>query len=66
MQCVQEGVPFYYHQTGAKLMKNGRTYEIPREKQHEQARKAGLDYMAEKTSLDLVDFWTLILEQMGK
>ena len=26
------------------LLKNGKVYNIPREYQHEQARKAGLDY----------------------
>ena len=46
-------MPFHFHQTGAKLTKiipDGqggyfrKTFEIPREYQHEQARKAGLDY----------------------
>lgn len=44
MQCVDYGVPFSYHQTGAKLKKGGRIYEIPRDQQHIQAHKAGLDY----------------------
>ena len=53
VQCVEYGVPFHFHQTGAKLTKiipDGqgghfrKTFEIPREYQHEQARKAGLDY----------------------
>jgi len=44
MQCVQAGVPFHFHQTGAKLLKGGKLYHIPREHQHEQAAKAGLDY----------------------
>ena len=53
MQCVEYGVPFSYHQTGAKLRRlvpdgqGGRAvkiYEIPREYQHLQAKKAGLDY----------------------
>ncbi len=43
-QCVENGVGFSYHQTGAKLIKNGREYNIPRERQHEQAKKAGLDF----------------------
>ena len=43
-QCVEYGVSFSYHQTGAKLIKNGKEYHIPREVQHEQAHKAGLDY----------------------
>lgn len=44
MQCVENGVGFSYHQTGAKLVKGGREYNIPRELQHEQAHKAHLDY----------------------
>ena len=42
-QCSQFGVSFYYHQTGAKLIKDGREYTIPRLYQHSQAHKAGLD-----------------------
>lgn len=37
------GVKFTYHQTGARLLKDGRVYRIPREKQHSQAALAGLD-----------------------
>ena len=44
LQCVEYGVSFSYHQTGARLIKGGREYQIPRELQHEQAWKAGLDY----------------------
>ena len=43
-QCVQYGVSFSYHQTGAKLKRGNRIFEIPRELQHEQARKAQLEY----------------------
>ncbi len=48
MQCVENGVSFSYHQTGARLIKNGREYNIPREHQHEQARKARLDFDGNK------------------
>ena len=44
MQCVENGVSFSYHQTGAGLIKGGKEYHIPREHQHEQAHKAKLDY----------------------
>lgn len=44
MQCVENGVSFSYHQTGAKLIKGGKEYLIPREHQHEQARKAHMDF----------------------
>ena len=41
--CVENEVTFYYHQTGAKLIKDGKLYKIPRKFQHSQAHKAGLD-----------------------
>ena len=44
-QCVTAHVPFRFHQTGARLLKEGRLYRIPRDRQHEQARKAGIDYL---------------------
>ena len=44
LQCVENGVAFYYHQTGARLVKDGKEYLIPRRFQHEQAFKAGLDF----------------------
>jgi protein gp37 len=43
-QCKRYDVGFYYHQTGAKLIKEGKLYNIPRKLQHEQAHKAGLDF----------------------
>lgn len=39
-QCRAAGTPFFFKQTGAVLIKDGKTYRIPREKQFEQARKA--------------------------
>lgn len=41
--CVAAGVRFHYHQTGARLRRDGKIYEIPRRRQHEQAKRAGLD-----------------------
>ena len=43
-QCVEYGAEFSYHQTGAKLIKDGKEYHIPRSRQHEQAHKARLDH----------------------
>ena len=43
-QCIENGVAFSYHQTGAKLIKDGKLYQIPRSQQHSQAKKAGLDH----------------------
>ena len=42
-QCLDHHIGFSYHQTGAKLIKDGKIYNIPRRLQHQQARKAGLD-----------------------
>ncbi|MBR4461596.1 MAG: DUF5131 family protein [Erysipelotrichaceae bacterium] len=42
-QCLEHGVDFYFHQTGARIKVNGRIYEIPRNNQHSQARKAFKD-----------------------
>ncbi len=41
--CAEYGVPFHYHQTGALLRRDGKLYRIPRARQHEQARLAGLE-----------------------
>ena len=42
-QCAENGIKFTYHQTGARLIKDGKEYRIPRRRQHDQARKAHLD-----------------------
>lgn len=42
-QCREAHVPFYFHQTGTYLIKDGRQYHIPRPLQHSQAKKAGLN-----------------------
>lgn len=44
-RCDDFGVPFYFHQTGARLFKDGRLYHIPRRLQHIQAKKAFADLM---------------------
>lgn len=46
-QCINAGVSFDYHQTGARLRKDGKLYRIPREKQLEQALRAGINFVAE-------------------
>ncbi len=43
-QCVEKDIPFYFQQTGAHLIKDGKTYRIPRKYQHQQAHKANIDY----------------------
>lgn len=43
-QCAEAGVSFYFKQTGAKFIKDGKLYRIPRRLQHEQAKKAALTW----------------------
>lgn len=43
-QCVNADIPFCFHQTGAKFLKNGKLYRINRRFQIIQAKKAGIDY----------------------
>ena len=43
-QCVRCDVPFHFKQTGTHFQKGDRTYEIPRNLQAIQAKKAGVDY----------------------
>ena len=46
-QCVLYEVPFTFKQTGALFEKGGRLYRVPRQYQHKQAQKAGIDYRPE-------------------
>ena len=43
-QCIDRGIPFTFHQTGAHFVKDGRMYNIPRDHQISQAQKAGIDF----------------------
>lgn len=43
-QCVRRDIPFSFHQTGARLRKDGHLYRIRREYQHSQAHKAGIGF----------------------
>lgn len=43
-QCVEKNVPFRFHQTGARLIKDGRLYRIRRCFQLSQAHKANIDF----------------------
>ncbi|WP_251621946.1 DUF5131 family protein [Odoribacter lunatus] len=43
-QCIEKDIPFRFHQTGAKLLKDGKIYHIRRALQISQAMKAGIDY----------------------
>ena len=39
-QCDEKNVEFSFHQTGARIIVDNKLYNIPRNKQHSQARKA--------------------------
>lgn len=41
--CINNNVNFWFKQTGARFVKNGKLYKIARHFQHSQARKAGLN-----------------------
>lgn len=43
-QCIESDIPFCFHHTGAKLLKDGKLYRINRKFQIAQARKANIDY----------------------
>lgn len=43
-QCAEKGISFKFHQTGAKLIKDGKLYRIERKYQHSQAAKANIDF----------------------
>lgn len=43
MQCVEYSVDFHFQQTGAKSKKGSKIYDIPRDQQHTQAKKATFD-----------------------
>ncbi|MBR6919384.1 MAG: hypothetical protein IKN37_03555, partial [Bacteroidales bacterium] len=43
-QCVAKGVPYRFHQTGARFVKDGKLFRVPRRYQLSQAHKANIDY----------------------
>ena len=43
-QCERAGVHFHFKQTGARFVKDGRLYNVPRAKQLLQAQKANIDF----------------------
>ena len=43
-QCIAKDVPFRFHQTGARFIKDGRMYRVRRCHQLSQAHKANIDY----------------------
>lgn len=41
--CIENHVSFWFKQTGSKFIKDGKLYDIKRQFQHSQARKAGIN-----------------------
>jgi hypothetical protein len=42
-QCLEKEIDFFFKQTGAKFLKDGKLYRIARKDQHRMARKAGIN-----------------------
>ena len=43
-QCIEKDIPFQFHQTGARLIKDGKLYHVRRRFQISQAYKANINY----------------------
>jgi hypothetical protein len=41
--CLKNNIPFWFKQTGSRFIKGGKLYNIKRQFQHSQARKAGIN-----------------------
>ncbi len=55
-QCIRNGVSFYFKQTGAVFVKDGKTYHIERSKQIEQARKSDYSYIPGMGMADAITY----------
>ncbi len=51
-QCVKAKIPFWFHQTGMYLKKDNKIYKIDRKYQHEQAKKADINFMLDKVKIN--------------
>jgi protein gp37 len=49
-QCLEKEIDFFFKQTGAKFLKDGKLYRIARKDQHRMARKAGINVHFRKKS----------------
>jgi protein gp37 len=56
LECVRNGVPFTFKQTGANFIKDGKTYHIERRFQIEQARKSGYSYYPGTNCADAIAY----------
>ena len=46
-QCVRQNVSFTFRQCGTHFLKDGKAYTIPTRQLCSQARKAGIDFLAQ-------------------
>lgn len=55
-ECIRSGVPFYFKQTGAVFIKDGKVYHIERKLQMPQAKKSGYSYIPGTGSADAIRY----------
>lgn len=55
-ECIRCGVPFYFKQTGAVFIKDGRVYHLARKLQMPQAKKSGYSYTPGTGSADAIRY----------
>lgn len=55
-QCLDAGVLFYFKQTGAHFVRDGKAYRVPRRLQHSQAQKAGINTASRFGTVERTDF----------
>ncbi|SDB50006.1 protein gp37 [Butyrivibrio sp. INlla16] len=55
-QCIRQGVPFTFKQTGAVFIKDGKTYHIDRKDQIPQAHKSGYSYYPGMGTADAIAY----------
>lgn len=66
-QCVKYKVPFNFKQTGAKLKKDGKIYNIDRKLQLSQAKRASIDYYpGQKDEIELSDQLMNLFIRLGQ
>ena len=55
-ECIRCGVPFYFKQTGAVFIKDGKLYHIERKLQMPQAKKSGYSYIPGTGSANAIKY----------
>ena len=55
-QCIRNGVPFTFKQTGAVFLKDGKLYHIDRKLQMAQAKKSGYSYYPNTGCADMIRY----------